>query len=299
MTELTTPKDHKIIVPVDFSESSQNALQYAVKMAKLFDNEIVLLYALNENRFASILTGSNTKELIKEGIKRNLESSKSAILALWPEARVKLEVIDGKPYKVIEQLTEEDKVDLVVMGTNGESGIERFIGSTTRRVMSSSNVPVVAVKNGKTTPTFERIVMPIDLTKTTKQKVMWAIKLAKKFNSTIHVISEVEKDTFLKNKLDKNLKQIEGILTEHGVKHITKLLDDKRYPDHIGKDTTQYADEIDADLIIIMTQQEGSGLSQMFIGNYAEQIVAGADKTPVMSINPRKTTRFEGSEGFY
>ncbi len=299
MTELTTPKDHKILVPVDFSESSHNAMQYAIAMAKLFDNEIVLLYALNEKRFASILTGSDTKQLIKEGIKSKLDESRDMILKMWPEARVALEVREGKPYKVVEKLTEQENVDLVVMGTNGESGIEKFIGSTTRRVMSSSHVPVVAVKRGKMDPTFENIVMPIDLTKTTKQKVNWAIKLAKKFNSTIHVISEVEKDVFLKNKLDKNLKQIEGILEENGIKFITKLLDDKRYPDHIGKDTTKYADEVGADLIIIMTQQEGSGLSQVFIGNYAEQIVAGADQTPVMSINPRKTTRFEGSEGFY
>ena len=82
MTDLTTPKDHKIVVPVDFSESSHNALQYAVKMAKLFDNEIVLLYALNENRFASIFTGSDTKELIKNGIKGKLESSKEQIKEL-------------------------------------------------------------------------------------------------------------------------------------------------------------------------------------------------------------------------
>ena len=299
MTDFNTPQNHKIIVPVDFSESSKHASEYAIEMAKLFNNELVLLYVLNEKRFASILTGSDTKQLIKDGIINKLENYKKELLELHPSARVSTSIQDGKPYKVIEDLTEQDDVDLVVMGTNGESGIERFIGSTTRRVMSSSHVPVVAVKEGKTNPSFNTIVLPIDLTKTSKQKVAWATRLAKKFDSTIHIISEVEKDKFLKNKLNLNLKQVESYIAEQGVKSVTKMLDDQRYPDHIGKDTIQYAEEIQADLIVIMTQQEIKGLSQVFIGNYAEQVVASSNQTPVISINPRKTTLFEGSEGFY
>ena len=299
MTDLTTPENHMIVVPVDFSPSSNNALEYAIEMAKLFNNKILLVYAMHESKFASIFTGSDNKKLLQEGISAKLDEYKKNIVKIWPNARVETRIDEGKPYKVIEQITEDPECDLVVMGTNGASGIDVFIGSTTRRVMSSANVPVVAVKEKRENPSFNNIVLPIDLTKTSKQKVDWAIKLAKKFNSTIHVIMEVEKDEFLKNKVQANLTQIEGVLRKNGIKYVAKLLDDLKYPDNIGQDTVQYAEEVDADLIIIMTQQEVSGVSQIFIGNYAEQVVNSAQRTPVMSINPKKTTKFEGSVGFY
>lgn len=300
MTDLITPKDHKIVIPVDFSESSYHAMEYAIHMAKVLEDEIVLVYVMNENRFASILTGSDTKKLIKQGIENKLSEYKEDILNLWPEAKVEIRFLEGKPYREIERITEEDLVDLVVMGTNGETGIERFVGSTTRRVMSSAHVPVITVKEKVEVPKFDTIVLPLDLTKSSKQKVAWAMRLAKKFDSTIHVICEVKKDEFLRNKIENNLNQVMGVLKENGIKNVCKLLDDLEYPEHLGKDTIKYSYHVDADLIIIMTQQESSGLSQIFIGNYAEQIANSADKTPVMSINPRKTTLTEGSGvGFY
>lgn len=300
MTDLTTPKGHKIIIPVDFSASSFHAMEYAIHMAKELDDDILLIYVLNENRFASILTGSDTKRLIKNGIETKLSEYKARIIELWPEANVEAKILEGKPYREIERCTEEDNVDMVVMGTNGETGIEKFVGSTTRRVMSSSHVPVITVKEKVDVPKFDTIVLPLDLTKSSKQKVAWAIRIAKRFDSTVHVISEVQKDEFLKNKIEKNLNQVKKVLTENGIKNVCKLLDDLEYPEHLGKDTIKYAYHVDADLIIIMTQQESKGLSQIFIGNYAEQIANSCDKTPVMSINPRKTTYTEGTGvGFY
>ncbi|MBR9859536.1 universal stress protein [bacterium] len=172
-----------------------------------------------------------------------------------------------------------------------------FVGSTTSRVIQSSKVPVIAVKE-KRMPKFDSIVLPIDLTKASKQKVKWARKFAQKYNSTVHIIMEVEEDEFLKNKVNANLKVVENYLEEHGVKYVSKLLDDRKYPDHIGKDTIQYAEEINADLIMIMTQQELK-MSDLFMGSYAQQVVNSSQRTPVMAINPKKTTSFEGSEGFY
>lgn len=299
MTDLTTPKDHYILVPVDFSTTSQNAMEYAIAMAKLFDSRILLMYALNESKFASIFTGSDNKKLIREGIEKRLEEFQNNLLTIWPEARVETRVGEGKPFKVVEDITEDEMCDLVVMGTTGASGVELFMGSTTRRVLSNSNVPVVCVKERRESPSFNNIILPIDLTKTSKQKVAWAIRLAKKFNSTIHLIMEVEKDEFLKNKVDANLKQIEAVMEKEGISYISKLLDDRKYPDNIGKDSVQYAEEVNADLIMIMTQREVSSVSEIFIGNYAEQVVKSSQSTPVICINPKKTTLFEGSEGFY
>jgi nucleotide-binding universal stress UspA family protein len=54
--------------------------------------------------------------------------------------------------------------------------IEQFTGSTTSRVIKSSEIPVIAVKEKRTEPKFDKIVLPLDLTRTSKQKIDWAVK---------------------------------------------------------------------------------------------------------------------------
>ena len=68
----------------------------------------------------------------------------------------------------------------------------------------------------------------------------------------------------------------------------------------MGKDTIKYAEEIDADLIIIMTKSETGKLSDLFVESYAEQVGNSSQKTPVMCINPKPTgSRSTGGSGFY
>jgi nucleotide-binding universal stress UspA family protein len=294
MTDIKTPEDHIILVPVDFSESSTNALTYAVEMAKLFENEITLVNAVSKG-MKSLFINDTQKELLKEGINLRLNKYKEDILAGWPNGKVNIVIEEGKPYKVIAKIAEEQKCDTIIMGTNGANGIDQFVGSTTSRVISVANCPVIAVKMKSDKPTFNNIVLPIDLTKSSKQKVNWAIKLALKYNSTVHIIMEVDNDEFIKHKIELNLKQVEQAMRDNNVKFITKMLDDRKYPDNLGMDTIKYADEVGADLIMIMTQAEG-GLKELFVGSYAQQIVNSGQKTPVMCINPIKTYSYVGLE---
>jgi nucleotide-binding universal stress UspA family protein len=294
MTDIKTPEDHIILVPVDFSESSTNALEYAVEMAKLFDDEIMLLNVISGG-MKSLFLSENLKQSLKEGITLRLENYKKNILEKWPNAKVSVKIEEGKPYKVITKVAEEHKCDSIVMGTNGANAIEQFVGSTTSRTINVANCPVIVVKERHDKVSFNNIVLPIDLTKSSKQKVNWAIKIAKRYNSTVHIIMEMDDDEFIKHKISANLKQVENAMQENGVKSVSKLLDDRKYPDNIGMDTIQYAKEIDADLIIIMTQAEG-GLAELFVGSYAQQVVNSSQKTPVMCINPRKTYSYVGVE---
>jgi nucleotide-binding universal stress UspA family protein len=294
MTDIKTPENHIILVPVDFSESSTNALTYAVEIAKLFENEITLVNAVSKG-MKSLFINDTQKELLKEGINLRLNKYKDDILAGWPNGKVNIVIEEGKPYKVIAKIAEEQKCDTIIMGTNGANGIDQFVGSTTSRVISVANCPVIAVKMKSDKPTFNNIVLPIDLTKSSKQKVNWAIKLALKYNSTVHIIMEVDNDEFIKHKIELNLKQVEQAMRDNNVKFITKMLDDRKYPDNLGMDTIKYADEVGADLIMIMTQAEG-GLKELFVGSYAQQIVNSGQKTPVMCINPIKTYSYVGLE---
>lgn len=296
MTSIETPTDHIVLVPVDFSELSKHAVFHATKMAGLYNDQISLLHIIDNSGIFSFLDKSN-EELMKEGILKKMEDLENQIKASQPGIVVNKIIKEGKPHKVIVETADELKCDSIVMGSNGESGIEIIVGSTASKVIASANVPVIVVKSSPKNPTYDKIVLPIDLTKETKQKVSMAIHLAKKFGSEIHVISEVEGDEFLMNRVNANMRQVEQILTENQVKWVSKITDKKNYPGNIGQDTVKYADEVNADLIMIMTQQE-IGFSEFFIGSYAQQVI-NKSRVPVMCISPKEVFKFYGTDGFY
>jgi nucleotide-binding universal stress UspA family protein len=275
-------KKNVILVPVDFSPVSENALEHAIQIAKTFDNEIALLHIVEENFFGIGRDGIKEK-MMEDALQMKLDT----YVADGKEHGVLIHkhLREGKIYKTIVDMAVELGCDSIIMGTNGASGIQKIAGSNASRVISHSTVPVVVVKHKRIGQGYKNIVLPIDLTLESKQKVSWAIHLGKKFGSVIHIISEKENDEFLANRIHANLAQVESMLDKNGVKYESHILDSTA---NFAKRTLQYAEDTNADLIMIMTQQE-KGFSEYIIGSYAQQIVNNAGNVPVMCVNPRET----------
>ena len=293
MSPLKTPKDNVILVPTDFSQSADNALEHAVGIAELFDNKIVLLYVLSDNFINSIFGSKAQNDLTKELVKTKLDEKIATFTAKHPNVVIEKLVREGKVYKNIIKAADELECDSIVMGFNGLARIERSMGSTTSRVLKSAKVPVVIIKDQTATTNYDRIVLPIDLTKESKQKVKWAIHLAKKYDAEVHVIMEIESDAFLKKKVEANLAQVVKLLSKEGIKVVHKILDDKAYPDNFGGDIVKYSQEVDANLILIMTQKE-TEFKDFFVGSFAVRVINGTKQVPIMAINPVET-----SAGYY
>lgn len=278
-----------ILVPTDFSDVANNAVDHAVAIAKIYGNEILLVHIVEASFLSSIIGGKNN---IKGGIVGQMLQDKlnEQCNAITEKHGVKAKglIKEGRIYKTILEIAEEEELDSIVMGTNGAEGLEQIMGSNSSRVIAQSPVPVVVVKEKQVGAGYKDIVFPIDLTVQSKQKTWWAINLAQKFDSTIHIIAEQEDDDFLRNKVISNLRSIEEVFDKNKVKYTTKVLDDEHYPERFYKDTLQYADEINADLIMVMTQQE-KGFSEFLVGSYAQQIVNHHSSVPVMCIVPRNT----------
>jgi nucleotide-binding universal stress UspA family protein len=282
-------KGNIILVPTDFSEVADNALHHAVAIAKTYGNEILLLHIVEESFLGSLFGSKNN---IKEGlVGQMLQDKLNDICKTITEKHgvvAKGIIREGRIYKTILEVSEEIDCDSIVMGTQGAEGLEQITGSNSSRVIAQSEVPVVVVKEKQIGHGYKDIVFPVDLTLESKQKTWWAIHLATKFDSTIHIIGEHESDDFLRKKLLANLKSIEEVLTKNKVKFVSKILDDDKYPGKFYMDTLQYADEVNADLIMVMTQQE-KGFSEFLLGSYAQQIVNHHSSVPVMCIVPRNT----------
>lgn len=271
-----------ILVPTDFSDVASNALDHALAVAQTFGNNIALLHVMEEGVLGNIMKKSYD-QLVQEAIQMKLDGLVLKCESMGIKATTHQK--HGKIYKTIAETATELGCDSIIMGTHGAAGIETFIGSNASRVISVSSVPVIVIKEKSAKKDYKNIVFPLDLTIESKQKVKWAVHLAKYYKSTIHIVTFHESDEFLKNKIEANLHQVEVIFRENQVEYTSKELHDNgNYADQ----TIAYAEAINADLIMIMTQQE-TGISEFFMGSYAQQIVNRASSVPVMCCNPRET----------
>jgi nucleotide-binding universal stress UspA family protein len=278
-------KKNIMLVPIDFSEISLNALAHAAQIAKHFDNDLVLLSILEEDFLSNIFSFSknDTKEnLAKEALMGRLKEKAAEIQNKYGIV-CKVDVRSGKIYRTVIETAEEFGCDCIIMGTHGASGTERIIGSNASRVISYSSMPVIVVKTDKNPNAYKNIIFPLDLSSESKQKVKWAIHLGKSYKSTIHILTHNVGDEFLNNKLMANLKQIQLLLDENGISHSETVVDSSS---DFARKTLDFAETKLADLIMIMTQQEDKSIREYVIETYAQQIVNDSGNVPVFCVNP-------------
>jgi nucleotide-binding universal stress UspA family protein len=201
----------------------------------------------------------------------------------------------GKPYKTIVDAASELNVNAIVMGTHGAHGAkEIFVGSNASRVISTAPCPVITMQKAAKVPGFRKILLPLDLTKETGEKLQLGIEFAKNFGASLVILSVLEtKDEDAKKRLQRRMKDAEAHIRKEGVEVDSTMLHTKG---NIADVVVQYADEISADLIVVMTQQE-LDFKHTFLGASASHVVNHA-LAPVLSIKPKKEYRdrsFSGS----
>jgi nucleotide-binding universal stress UspA family protein len=275
----------KILVPFDFSETADLALDHATFMAKLHRADLILLHVVESFSFASALTSKFSKAQSEFDDKiENTATQKLQTLTEKLHHDSGMKVIhrteSGKIYKKIVNIAEESSADVIVMGTHGVSGFQDFlVGSNTYRVVMASPCPVISVQVHAKKVGFKDIVLPIDNSSSSRQKVKYAVEIAKHYNSIIHIAGMMTmSDVDLQRKFEVKIHQVQSYLEEHEVAHTAKIFKTDNSPSA----TLNYCSQINADLLIIMTDQEGSGI---FMGNYAQQLI-NQSKIPVMSIRP-------------
>jgi nucleotide-binding universal stress UspA family protein len=147
----------RILVPVDFSAPSQNALTYAAALADKFAAELILLHVVQDLAVffpdavaptpVVLPPGEAMAAAVREGLDRFRRESHLG------ERPAREEVREGTPHAEIVAFAAEAKVDLIVMGTHGRSGLAHmFLGSVTERVLRRAPCPVLAVRQTQHVP---------------------------------------------------------------------------------------------------------------------------------------------------
>ena len=176
-------------------------------------------------------------------------------------------VSKGKAHQKITEVADLVGAKLIVMGTNGGplGFSNKIIGSKAVRVVSKSTCLVITIKGKEHFNGCRTIILPLDLEKETKQKVKYALTLACLCRATVKVVSVVERDDFgALSSLKANLRQVQNYLSGRGVKSTTEHINfNGRY---LSKSVLDYSTLHQADLIMIMTQQENY-FTQYLIGS--------------------------------
>ena len=276
----------KILVPIGFSDQSMVALGQAFNLAKIKNSDIVLLSVIEEqSMMQSLFLDDNSHEL-QQKVKEKLEGIASEYSTKYSVVTDTM-VAKGKVYEQINEVADMISADLIIMGTNGTNGgLKKLIGSNAERVVRLAHCPVITIKGKNHRDGCENIILPLDLEKQTKEKVTYALEYARYWDATIRIVSVMLRDNQeVRDKLTKNIKQVEKFIKDAGVRCTAELISGEK-KQTLGDFVFEYEKKFDADLVMIMTKKEELSLSTN-ISVTARYIINNSD-IPVMSIRPKE-----------
>jgi len=138
----------KILLPTDGSGNAEKAASQGIELASALGSEVIALYVIDSSSFVSLpetFMWENVRELFEEEGKKALDSVKKT--AKKHNVSVKAFIKEGSPAKEIVKTAESEKVDLIVMGTAGRTGLDKFfLGSISEKVLRAASCPVLVMK---------------------------------------------------------------------------------------------------------------------------------------------------------
>ncbi|QSE95844.1 universal stress protein [Fulvivirga lutea] len=275
----------KILVPTDFSELAKNATDLAANLAQKVNAEIILLHVVEDASVASVqYTGELAMPNMQDRlfIYKLIENAKHEFDEVKDKhkgVKIKEEIRVGNPYYSVQDMVGEYNIDLVVMGTKGASGAkELFIGSNAEKVVRHAKCPVLTVHGKADINKLKNIAFATGL-KDAQGKHIEIIKTISEFFDVNTHIVRINTPNNFQTDVD-SVRELHEYAKESGI---------QKYDVRIFNDVTEeegiihFADEIDADLIVMATHGR-KGLAHLVAGSIAEEVV-NHSKRPVLTFS--------------
>ena len=273
----------KILVPVDFSEYSEYAMEVAASLAKTNDAEIVVLHMMGLTD--AVVTKDESKQVFEAMYYMKLAEKRFADFLdkdYLEGVKVTDTVQNYKVFSEVNAVAREFGADLIVMGSHGSSGLsEIFVGSNTEKVVRNSEIPVLVVKERHKNYSMTNAVFACDFHQENIGAFNSAMDFFALFNADVTLLY-----VNLPNEKFRSSKEIEGrvreFLIQSGPSGIDRLDDVVYYSDYSVEDGVfNYAKKINADVISLPTHGR-RGLAHFFSGSIGEDLVNHA-KVPVVT----------------
>lgn len=270
-------KQKTIIVGTDFSKGSYVALELAVDIAKKIHANIQLIWVCREK----MLYTDDQNNYVRNLATQKMDDLCEKYQAQLEGTTITPMIMQGKVAPMLAAQAEKANATMIVIGTNGASGFEKYwMGSTAVRIVQEATCPVLSIREGfNFHKSLERILVPLNMSTNSRQKLPVAVKMAKAFNAHIHLLGQYENNSQAQT-VGIYMKQAETFLQKQNVTYTSETMLAKNLPE----EALAYADTINADLIVISTEQE-QVLSSLFIGTNAQQFVHHS-LIPILSVHP-------------
>lgn len=280
---------NKILIPVDFEKQSLLAIEQSFSLAHTILAEITLLYVHEPSGiFSSIFSDDQKSEILIIIEERLADIAGKASVSSGLTINYRIE--KGKIYSKIVEVSKEINAQFIIMGTHGsnqEGDLAKRVGANASRVVRAAKCPVITVNANHIYSGCRNILLPLDLTKESRQKVTMGIEIARYFGAGIKVISAflTKNEKAEVGRLYQQGEQVTDFIASAGIDCTFEVIEIKDEEKTFVPSILKYAEQQgDIDLIIILSQQE-VGLVEYFVGSQSQDFMR-LSEIPVMSIRP-------------
>lgn len=258
-----------ILVTWDFTQKSEFGLEHGVNLAKHLNTTVTLIHIVKKD-----------KEIDPAQVKMDALADETA-----KKYNVKIDTVVpvGTIFTTISEVATDIHAEMVIMGTHGMKGMQKLVGSWALKVIAGSKVPFIVVQAAPTSHGFQKIVFPIDFRKENKEKINWIYYIGRLYNSTFYIIKDRVTDIKFRKGVHSNMMFTEKFLRSNEIPYEIHTASGKKDFTH---ETIEFAREIDADLLLIMTTKDIT-VADYVLGASEQQIISNQYEIPVMCINPR------------
>lgn len=270
-----------ILVPIDFSEQSVQALEHAIGLSNYMQSDIKLVHVIKTYLHYHPIFGLKVEapdiDFISDKMKVLVEK-----YSPLTDRQIEYSIRVGKVYSEICNEATSIDATLISMGSHGLSGFDdRWVGSNTLRVVSLSPCPVLTIRKDCPLSKYKRILLPIDSSGESRQKVPFVAQLASDLGCEVFLLMVAEKsESFTSSQFEEISEQVLDYFVKKGIacsKEVKSGMD-------LAANTIEYARKNKIDLITIMTERFENQMNS-WIGPYASQII-NHSPIPVLNFNP-------------
>ncbi len=273
----------KIIVPVDFSEISSHALDFAIDFNNIIKGEIILLHVLELPSYSFSVMGEMDLDQPDKLLNAKFIEGAHNRLTEWSERvkdagqEVKIRMKHGHPYEKMAKEIVEEKANWIIIGSHGASGLsEILLGSNAERVIRHSECPVITVKGPTKIADMKNIVFASDLSEDQNWVAYKAKDVQEMLGLNMHIVKVKTPHNFLSEDVVQD--QLKAFASRNHFENSTLNSIEGDYPD---EGIVEFAEKVGAGLIVIGTHGK-TGLAHIFGGSRAEDL-ANRSTIPVMT----------------
>ncbi len=208
-----------ILCPTDFSEIADNALLYAVEVARYLKMNLCIFHTY-EIPYSTHTMSTTLLTIMKQEAEKHMLLCEKKLNKTAPDVDVQTSVQHGNTIRLIVEKSENINAELIIMGTKGASGFkEFFFGSNTASVVQHSSRPILTIPQNVTFSPFHKIVLASDLNiKNYENSVEYLKTFSKVFYADVLVLHVDNKNE--ESSKDENNLKLDGINhTFHTVKN--------------------------------------------------------------------------------